>query len=103
MTGISAHVAVLPKGRAFVRFGSAVRLWLLVSAISGAAVALYVFVVSGLGTISDPSLRLPWWTLAVFFYLAEAFVIHLHFRSEAHTLSLNECALVLGLFFVSPE
>jgi diguanylate cyclase (GGDEF)-like protein len=101
VTTATAGIAAQPERRASLRFGSTVRLWLLVSAITAGALALYVLEVRG---FSAPvgSLRLPWWGLAVFFYLAEAFVIHLHFRREAHTLSLNECGLVLGLFFASP-
>jgi hypothetical protein len=30
------------------------------------------------------------------------FVVHLQFRKQAHTLSLTEIGLVLGLFFASP-
>src|SRR5205807_10587104 len=44
-----------------------------------------------------------WLLVAALFYLAEGFVIHLHFRREAHTLTLNEYALVLGLLFISPD
>ena len=36
------------------------------------------------------------------FYLAEVFVVHLQFRKQAHTLSLSEVGLALGLFFASP-
>src|SRR4029079_7343880 len=47
--------------------------------------------------------RLPWWGLAAIFLLAEAFHVHLHFRSETHTLSLSELGVVLGLFLASPD
>jgi diguanylate cyclase (GGDEF)-like protein len=45
----------------------------------------------------------PWLVIALLFYAAETVVIHLHFRREAHTVSLSEFGLVLGLFFLSPR
>jgi diguanylate cyclase (GGDEF)-like protein len=47
--------------------------------------------------------NLPWWSLAVIFALAEIFVVHLRFRRDAHTFSMNELPIVLGLFFWSPS
>jgi hypothetical protein len=44
----------------------------------------------------------PWWALAVGFYLAEVVVVHFQFRGEAHTFSLSEIPLVLGLFLLPP-
>ncbi len=44
-----------------------------------------------------------WWAIALLFYLAEAYVIHIQFRSEAHTISLSEIALVPGLYILSPS
>ncbi len=49
-----------------------------------------------------PTLGLPWWTLIVVFFVAEAFPVQIHFRKEAHSLSLGEFALVLGLFLLAP-
>jgi diguanylate cyclase (GGDEF)-like protein len=45
---------------------------------------------------------LSWWELAIAFYLAEVFVVHLHFRKQAHTLSLTEIGLTFGLLVASP-
>ena len=48
----------------------------------------------------------PWWTefpvMVVLFGLAEVFVVHIHLRGDAHTFSLVELPLALGLFFVHP-
>jgi diguanylate cyclase (GGDEF)-like protein len=44
----------------------------------------------------------PWWALLVVFFLTEAFPVRIHFRSEAHNLSLSGLALVLGLYMASP-
>ena len=50
--------------------------------------------------------RWPWFvalpTLAALFTLAEIFVVHLRIRADAHTFSLVELPLALGLFFVQP-
>ena len=50
----------------------------------------------------EHTLRIPWWALAIGFFLAECAVVHVHIRRETHTLSLSEVPLVLGLFAVSP-
>jgi diguanylate cyclase (GGDEF)-like protein len=54
----------------------------------------------------DPPLALPIsipvWLLAAGFYLAEAKVIHLHIGRSAHSFSMSELPLVVGLFLVSP-
>jgi diguanylate cyclase (GGDEF)-like protein len=49
-----------------------------------------------------PDLTLPWWALAAGYITTESFVLHVQVRREAHTLSLSEMPLVLGLFFASP-
>ena len=64
------------------------------------AAAIYGLVVPGLtGTRLH---TLPPYALAVAFALAEMFVVHIQFRSEAQTFSLVELPLVLGLFFTPP-
>jgi diguanylate cyclase (GGDEF)-like protein len=44
-----------------------------------------------------------WWVIALLFYLAEAYVAHIQFRREAHTISLSEVALIPGLYILSPS
>jgi len=44
----------------------------------------------------------PWWAIAVLAFLTEAYIVHIHFRRQAHTLSLNEIVLILGLFSGTP-
>jgi diguanylate cyclase (GGDEF)-like protein len=68
--------------------------------MTAGAIALYVTTLAGQPEIASPSL--PWWGLAAAFLLSEAFPVHLHFRSETHTLSLSELAMVFGLFFMTP-
>jgi len=76
------------------------RIWLLVGGMTAGAVALYLTALADEQKITSPSL--PWWALAVAFLLSESFPAHLHFRSETHTLSLSELAMVVGLFFMTP-
>ncbi|MGH8888170.1 MAG: putative bifunctional diguanylate cyclase/phosphodiesterase [Acidothermaceae bacterium] len=47
--------------------------------------------------------HLPWPLLAMLFYLAETCLVHLHFRRGAHSFSMSEVPLVLGLFFATPR
>jgi diguanylate cyclase (GGDEF)-like protein len=46
---------------------------------------------------------LAWYWLALAFYLAEVLVVHLQFRKQAHTLSLTEIGLTLGLLLATPS
>ena len=77
------------------------RVWVLVVATGGAALALTVVLLYGLPSL-DPAWRLPWWVMAPVFWAAEAQVIHFHFRRGAHTFSLNELPLVVGFFLATP-
>jgi diguanylate cyclase (GGDEF)-like protein len=77
------------------------RVWALVLAIDIAAAAVAVSVLPQLAPL-DPSWQLPWFVLAAGFWAAEARVIHFHFRRGAHTFSLNELPLVIGMFLAAP-
>jgi diguanylate cyclase (GGDEF)-like protein len=68
--------------------------------VAGVAASIFAFVLAGLPAPS--AVGVPWWVLVLVFLVAEARVVHLHFRSEAHSLSLSEAGLVFGLFFASP-
>ena len=79
------------------------RVWLFIAAVGVANVVIWAV---NLGSFEHagflPGVSLTWWELAPAFYLAEVFVVHLQFRKQAHTLSLSEVGLALGLFFASP-
>jgi diguanylate cyclase (GGDEF)-like protein len=45
---------------------------------------------------------LPWWALLLLFGVTECCVVHVHFRRSAHSLTLGEIPLVLGLLFAPP-
>lgn len=46
---------------------------------------------------------IPWWALAALFLLVEMLVIHILVRRDAHSLSLTEFPMLLGLVFASPQ
>ena len=73
------------------------RVWIFIAAIATASGVVWWLNLTG--PDAPGSFSLPWWGLAVAFYIAEAFVVHLHFRKQAHTLSQTELGLMLGLFF----
>jgi diguanylate cyclase (GGDEF)-like protein len=53
----------------------------------------------------EPALHLPalpWWILVLGFYGAELLVVHLRFRRDAHSFSMSDIPLVVGLFGVAP-
>jgi diguanylate cyclase (GGDEF)-like protein len=75
-------------------------IWMLSAAAAAAAAAIVVATADLPGPVR--TLPIPWWALAIGFYLAECAVVHVHIRRETHTLSLSEVPLVLGLFAVSP-
>ena len=77
-------------------------IWLLAALVAAAAVALYVGIVRDLPSYTD-GWQIPWWGLALAFAAAEVFVIHAHIRGSAHTLSLSEVPLVIGLLLATPQ
>ncbi|MDX1690350.1 MAG: EAL domain-containing protein [Acidimicrobiia bacterium] len=68
-------------------------------AVVGALAAAFATTLDPLG---DRPFVVPWWALAAAFALAEVFVIHLHVRRDAHTISLAELPFAFGLVFGSP-
>jgi diguanylate cyclase (GGDEF)-like protein len=77
-------------------------IWLYNLGLSGLAAALWLLVIRHLGSNPVAHMATPWWGIALVFYLAEAYVVHVQFRREAHTISLSEVGLVLGLYVLSP-
>jgi diguanylate cyclase (GGDEF)-like protein len=74
---------------------------MLILALAGVAALGWAALLVGMPRVPSP-VAIPWPLLAVGFAIAEIFVMHLEFRSDSHSFSLNEVPLVLGLFFVSP-
>ncbi len=77
------------------------RVWTLTAAIWAAAfVSIWGWVVP-LGPPST-TYRVPWLIMVAGFFVAESAVIHLQFRRDAHSFSMNEVPLIVGLFFLNP-
>jgi diguanylate cyclase (GGDEF)-like protein len=77
-----------------------IRIWLLNGCMASAAATLFSLV-RDVPAIEAP-LTVPWWTLAVLFFLAESYIVHLELRRDAHSFSLTDVPLVVGLFLASP-
>ena len=75
--------------------------WALTAGVGAASLALFATVSGDVGT---PALgfRLPWWLLVPGFLVAEATVVHLHFRRDAHSFTLSEVPLAFALAAASP-
>jgi diguanylate cyclase (GGDEF)-like protein len=78
-----------------------VRAWLFIYGVAITSAVVWGYDISNFEPLPSP-ISLQWWQLAIAFYLAEVYVVHLQFRKQAHTLSLTEFGLVFGLFFLSP-
>jgi diguanylate cyclase (GGDEF)-like protein len=69
--------------------------------IAGTAGAAYFLAIRHLATYGVP-IAIPWFILAVGYAASEVSVVHIEFRRDAHSVSLNEIPLVLALVFASP-
>ncbi len=70
--------------------------------MSGAAALLYFGLAARLALPAGGQIRVAWPLLAIAFAIAEIFAIHIEFRHDAHTFSLSELPLVIGLVFCDP-
>jgi diguanylate cyclase (GGDEF)-like protein len=73
----------------------------LITAIVVAALVLYGTVLIHVQRPPE-TIHVPWWSFVLIFFCTEAFPVHIHFRSEAHSLSLSEFGVVLALYLASP-
>jgi diguanylate cyclase (GGDEF)-like protein len=69
--------------------------------IAALAGALYFAAARHVGAPEAP-LGMPWFVLAAGFAASELTVVHIEFRRDTHSVSLNEIPLVLALVFASP-
>ena len=81
--------------------------WALVGVMAAAGLGLGSLLLSSSGGGAGPltgalHVQLPWWLLAVAFYLAGSRAVHLQFQREAHSFTLSEIPLVVGLFLAAP-
>lgn len=95
----STALETLPQRRRSRVIGSG-RVWILTAGLILVALTL-TWTVRDLPSLEGP-VRVAWPVLIPFVYLAEVTVVHLQFRKDAHTFSMSEIPLVVGLFFTSP-
>jgi len=79
----------------------AVPVGLVLGLVAAAFVVYSTLLVHAQAPVS--AIGIPWWSLIVVFFVTEAFPVNVHFRSEAHSVSLGELALVLGMFLAAPH
>ncbi len=79
-----------------------VRLWLMAGAMAAGAVGLALATdLTGKGAFVR-SVHVPWLVFTVGFVLTTRYMLNLQFRSETHTVILDEILLVLGFFVLAP-
>ena len=78
------------------------RVWALNALLGLIAVALYMLVTGDMH-LARPEVAIPWGLFAAMFCVAEGWRVYVHFRRNAHSFSLSELPLVLGLYFASPQ
>ncbi|HEX9855680.1 MAG TPA: GAF domain-containing sensor histidine kinase [Acidimicrobiia bacterium] len=86
-------------GRSLVK-GGAESVWLLLATIVAAAASLGTAML-GMEPLT-PDSRAGFWLLAAGFYAAEVAVVHLRVRHHAHSFSMGEVPLVVGLVAAAP-
>src|SRR6478672_9042284 len=77
------------------------RIMLLTATVAVAAVALFVIVVRSLPG-APTALNLPWVLWAAAFALGEVLVVHWQWKRDAHSFSMGDLVLAVGLFLASP-
>ncbi len=82
-------------------FGVSVRVLALSAVLAGTAVLLYTVHIRHFATLHAP-VAVPWLVLAAGYAVSELTVVHVEFRRDAHSVSLNEIPLVLALVFATP-
>src|SRR4029453_4118619 len=76
------------------------RIWILNLGLAASAVLLGLLAAGLQPPLKGP--RIPWVLLVAGFGVAEVFVIHVRLGHDAHTFSLSEIPLVVGLALSSP-
>ena len=75
--------------------------WGLSTSLAVVAAALHISVVADVAPPASPVL-IPWPVFAVAFLLAETYVAHVELERDAHSFTLSEIPLVIGLFVMAP-
>src|SRR4051795_5817340 len=75
---------------------------LFTTLLATAATVLYVAVV-GQQTPVTSTVHVAWPLLAIAFALADSFAVHVEVRDNAHSFTMNELPLMIGLFLCTPD
>jgi signal transduction histidine kinase len=84
----------------FARANGSQRVWGLTIGLLAATTALLWIIGERAAPLEGP--RIPWVVLALGFGVAEVFVMHVRIARHAHSFSLSEIPLVVGLVFSAP-
>jgi signal transduction histidine kinase len=78
------------------------RLWILTAAMAAFCAVLLGGFAAPLGPpLNGPAI--PWWVIAISFGIVEVFVVHVRLARHAHTFSMAEIPLVVGLAYATPK
>src|SRR3954453_6827047 len=77
------------------------RIMLLTATVAVAAVALFVIVVRSLPA-APTALNLPWVLWGAAFAAGEVLVVHWQWKRDAHSFSMGDLVLAVGLFLATP-
>ncbi|MEA2605600.1 MAG: hypothetical protein QOI00_357 [Chloroflexota bacterium] len=99
--GIASRTQAWRGPLATLRASGTARVWAFAVTLAVAGSVLSLFLVPS-DTPAQPPTLIPWWILAAAFYVAEAKVVHIHIGHSAHSFSMSEVPLVIGLFLVNP-
>jgi diguanylate cyclase (GGDEF)-like protein len=83
-------------------FGVSARVLGLSVLLAGTAAVLYLISIRHFASTQTP-IAVPWLLLAAAYAVSELTVVHVEFRRDAHSVSLNEIPLVLALVFATPS
>src|SRR5437763_428580 len=89
------------RRRGFLGLSGTSKVWLYCLMLMGVGAVLFHVGVTGTTPVLERG-HAPWWIVALLFTATELFVVHIELREHAHSFSLSELPLVLGLFFLSP-
>jgi diguanylate cyclase (GGDEF)-like protein len=99
LRAVLAHVA---RSRPHRMSSGQAAIWALSGAMIATAAILFK---TGAGDVPPiiSSVHVPFWALVIAFAAAERFVVHVHFRRSAHSMSLGEIPFVFALMFAGGE
>ena len=95
-------LALIVRSRPYRMSSGQAAIWALSGAMIATAAVLFR---AGAGDVPPviSSVHVPFWALLIAFAAAERFVVHVHFRRSAHSMSLGEIPFVFALVFAGGQ